>query len=143
MYWKPAIDFNPEDYVTEQVFYKSKDGTKVPMYIVYKKGLERNGKNPTYLYAYGGFNISLTPRFRISTAVWLDNGGVFAQPNLRGGGEYGEEWHIANINQVNGVNEPMIQWWINFRKSRLELHGEDGDEHGLMWKIFEWKKIKS
>jgi len=99
MYWKPAIDFNPEDYVTEQVFYKSKDGTKVPMYIVYKKGIEMNGKNPTYLYAYGGFNISLTPRFSIATAVWLDNGGIFAQPNLRGGGEYGEEWHIAGTKQ--------------------------------------------
>ncbi|OQX96927.1 MAG: S9 family peptidase, partial [Bacteroidetes bacterium 4572_117] len=95
MYWKPAIDFNPEDYVTEQVFYKSKDGTKVPMYIVYKKGIAKNGKNPTYLYAYGGFNISLTPRFSIATTIWLDNGGIFAQPNLRGGGEYGEKWHIA------------------------------------------------
>jgi len=99
MYWKPAIDFNPEDYVTEQIFYKSKDGTEVPMYIVYKKGLKKNGKNPTYLYAYGGFNISLTPRFRISTTVWLDNGGIYAQPNLRGGGEYGEEWHIAGTKQ--------------------------------------------
>lgn len=95
MYWKPAIDFNPEDYVTEQVFYKSKDGTKIPMYIVYKKGLKKNGKNPTYLYAYGGFNISLTPSFRIANTVWLDNGGIYAQPNIRGGGEYGEKWHIA------------------------------------------------
>ncbi len=99
MFWKPAIDFNPEDYVTEQVFYKSKDGTEVPMYIVYKKGLKKNGNNPTYLYAYGGFNISLTPRFSISTTVWLDNGGIFAQANLRGGGEYGEEWHIAGTKQ--------------------------------------------
>jgi prolyl oligopeptidase len=95
MYWKPAIDFNPEDYVTEQVFYKSKDGTEIPMYIVYKKGLKKNGKNPTYLYAYGGFNISLTPSFRIANTVWLDNGGIYAQPNLRGGGEYGEKWHKA------------------------------------------------
>ena len=99
MFWKPAIDFNPEDYVTEQVFYKSKDGTEVPMYIVYKKGLKKNGNNPSYLYAYGGFNISLTPRFSISTTVWLDNGGIFAQANLRGGGEYGEEWHIAGTKQ--------------------------------------------
>ncbi len=95
LYWKPAIDFNPEDYVTEQVFYKSKDGTKIPMYIVYKKGLEKNGKNPTYLYAYGGFNISLTPRFSTAMTVWLENGGIYAQPNLRGGGEYGEKWHLA------------------------------------------------
>jgi len=95
MYWKPAIDFNPEDYVTEQVFYKSKDGTEIPMYIVYKKGLKKNGKSPTYLYAYGGFNISLTPSFRIANTVWLDNGGIYAQPNLRGGGEYGEKWHNA------------------------------------------------
>ncbi len=99
LFWKPAIDFNPEDYVTEQVFYKSKDGTKIPMYIVYKKGIKKNGKNPTYLYAYGGFNISLTPRFSIATTVWLNNGGIFAQPNLRGGGEYGEEWHIAGTKQ--------------------------------------------
>jgi prolyl oligopeptidase len=95
LYWKPAIDFNPEDYVTEQVFYKSKDGTKIPMYIVYKKGLQKNGKNPTYLYAYGGFNISLTPRFSTAMTVWLENGGIYAQPNLRGGGEYGEKWHLA------------------------------------------------
>jgi len=95
MYWKPAINFNPENYVTEQVFYKSKDGTEIPMYIVYKKGLKKNGKNPTYLYAYGGFNISLTPSFRIANTVWLDNGGIYAQPNLRGGGEYGEKWHKA------------------------------------------------
>ncbi len=95
LYWKPAIDFNPEDYVTEQVFYKSKDGTKIPMYIVYKKGLQKNGKNPAYLYAYGGFNISLTPRFNTAMVVWLENGGIYAQANLRGGGEYGEKWHLA------------------------------------------------
>lgn len=95
LYWKPAIDFNPDDYITEQVFYKSKDGTKIPMYIVYKKGLEKNGKNPTYLYAYGGFNISLTPRFNTAMTVWLENGGIYAQANLRGGGEYGEKWHLA------------------------------------------------
>lgn len=95
MYWKPAIDFNPEDYETEQVFYESKDGTKIPMFIVYKKGLKKNGKNPTYLYAYGGFNISLTPGFSIARVAWLENGGIYAQPNLRGGGEYGEKWHLA------------------------------------------------
>ncbi|MDN5204075.1 prolyl oligopeptidase family serine peptidase [Fulvivirgaceae bacterium BMA10] len=94
-YIQPEIDFNPEDYTTEQVFYTSKDGTRVPMFITYKKGLEMNGKNPTYLYAYGGFNISLRPSFSTSRIVWLENGGIYAQPNLRGGGEYGEKWHKA------------------------------------------------
>ncbi|HET7178938.1 MAG TPA: prolyl oligopeptidase family serine peptidase, partial [Chryseosolibacter sp.] len=77
------------------VFYESKDGTKIPMYIVFKKGIELNGKNPTWLYAYGGFNISLEPNFVTSRVVWLENGGIYAQPNLRGGGEYGEKWHLA------------------------------------------------
>ena len=95
IYEQPAVDFNPEDYETKQVFYNSKDGTKIPMFITYKKGVELNGKNPTYLYAYGGFNISLTPSFSTSRIVWLENGGIYAQPNLRGGGEYGEEWHLA------------------------------------------------
>jgi prolyl oligopeptidase len=95
LYMSPKVDFNPGDYETKQVFYTSKDGTKVPMFIVYKKGLELSGKNPTWLYAYGGFGISLTPSFSASRVVWLENGGVYAQPNLRGGGEYGEEWHLA------------------------------------------------
>ncbi len=100
LYWKPAIDFNPEDFETEQVFYESKDGTKIPMFIVYKKGLKKNGKNPTYLYAYGGFNVSLTPRFSLTNLIWLENGGIYAQPNLRGGGEYGEDWHKAGIKML-------------------------------------------
>lgn len=95
LYYQPRVDFNPEDYETKQVFYPSKDGTKIPMFIVHKKGLELNGKNPTWLYAYGGFNISLTAGFSSSRILWLENGGVYAQPNLRGGGEYGEEWHLA------------------------------------------------
>lgn len=95
LYQKPKVDFNPGDYETRQVFYTSKDGTKVPMFIVHKKGIELNGKNPTLLYGYGGFNISLTPSFTAARIVWLENGGIFAQPNLRGGGEYGEKWHVA------------------------------------------------
>ncbi|HYC85560.1 MAG TPA: prolyl oligopeptidase family serine peptidase [Chryseosolibacter sp.] len=95
LYAKPQVDFNPEDYETKQVFYNSKDGTRIPMFIVHKKGIELNGKNPTWLYAYGGFNISLTPSFSTSRILWLENGGIYAQPNLRGGGEYGDKWHLA------------------------------------------------
>lgn len=95
LYWKPSIDFNSDNYESKQVFYTSKDGTKIPMLISYKKGLELNGKNPTILYGYGGFNISLTPSFSIANAVWLEQEGILAIPNLRGGGEYGKKWHIA------------------------------------------------
>ena len=95
LYERPKVDFNSEDYETKQVFYTSKDGTKIPMFITHKKGIELNGKNPTMLYAYGGFSISLTSSFSTSRIVWLENGGVYAQPNLRGGGEYGEKWHLA------------------------------------------------
>ncbi|MCL6266531.1 prolyl oligopeptidase family serine peptidase [Flagellimonas myxillae] len=98
-YWEPEIDFDPNDYESTQVFYTSKDGTKVPMIITYKKGLELNGKNPTILYGYGGFNVSLTPYFSIGNAIWMEQGGVYAVPNLRGGGEYGKEWHIAGTKQ--------------------------------------------
>ncbi|HEX7859679.1 MAG TPA: prolyl oligopeptidase family serine peptidase [Verrucomicrobiae bacterium] len=91
----PKVKFDAERYVTKQVFYNSKDGTRVPMFITHRKDLELNGSNPTLLYAYGGFNISLTPSFSASTMVWLEMGGVYAQPNLRGGGEYGEQWHKA------------------------------------------------
>lgn len=95
LYRKPNIDFNPEDYESKQVFYKSKDGVKVPMIITHKKGLELNGKNPTILYGYGGFNISITPSFSIANAVWMEQGGIYAVANLRGGGEYGKAWHDA------------------------------------------------
>ncbi len=95
LYWKPEIDFNGTDFESTQVFYTSKDGTKVPMIITHKKGLELNGKNPAILYGYGGFNISLTPVFSIANAVWMEQGGIYAVANLRGGGEYGSEWHDA------------------------------------------------
>ena len=92
----PEINgFNAEDYVTEQVFYPSADGTKIPMFLTYKKDLKRDGSNPVYLYGYGGFNISLPPSFSPNRLVWLENGGIYAQANLRGGSEYGEEWHQA------------------------------------------------
>ncbi|VVU98992.1 Prolyl endopeptidase [Mesonia oceanica] len=97
LYRQPKIDFNSDEYESKQVFYTSKDGTKVPMIITHKKGIELNGKNPTILYGYGGFNISLTPAFSITNAVWMEQGGIFAVPNLRGGGEYGKEWHDAGI----------------------------------------------
>ena len=93
LYQKPQINFNPEEYESKQVFYTSTDGTQVPMTITYKKGIELDGKNPTILYAYGGFNISLRPGFSVVTATWLKNGGIYAVANLRGGGEYGKKWH--------------------------------------------------
>jgi prolyl oligopeptidase len=96
-YWSPKIDFDSSNFESKQVFYKSKDGTKIPMIITYKKGTELKGKNPTILYGYGGFNISQTPGFRVTNAVWLEQGGIYAVPNIRGGGEYGREWHNAGI----------------------------------------------
>ena len=95
VYQKPNVKFNPENFVSEQVFYTSKDGTKIPMMINYKKGLKLAGKNPTILYSYGGFNISLQPAFSVVNAIWMENGGIYAVPNIRGGGEYGKKWHDA------------------------------------------------
>lgn len=95
VYQKPKIDFNTEQFESKQIFYTSKDGTKIPMIITYKKGTVLNGTNPTILYGYGGFNISLTPSFSIANAIWLENGGIYAVANLRGGGEYGKKWHDA------------------------------------------------
>jgi len=95
----PAIDFDPSGYETSQVFYASKDGTRVPMFVTHKKGIKLDGSNPTYLYGYGGFDISLTPSFSVSLLAWLELGGVYAVPNLRGGGEYGEDWHQAGMHE--------------------------------------------
>ncbi len=97
LFFKPDLKFNPDDFVSKQVFYKSKDGTEVPMFLVHKKGLKLDGTNPTLLYAYGGFNISLTPSFSTANIILLENGGVYALANLRGGGEFGEEWHKAGM----------------------------------------------
>ncbi len=94
-FFTPEVDFDPEDYETRQVFFPSKDGTRIPMFLVHRRGLELDGTNPTYLFGYGGFNISMTPRFSVANLVWIEMGGVFASANLRGGGEYGEEWREA------------------------------------------------
>jgi prolyl oligopeptidase len=103
VYRKSGAQFDSDAFESKQVFYSSKDGTKVPMIITYKKGIELNGKNPTLLYAYGGFNISLTPSFSVTRAVWMEQGGIYAVANLRGGGEYGKEWHDAGT-QLNKQN---------------------------------------
>jgi len=113
---QPKVDFDASRYETKQVFYNSKDGTRVPMFLTYKKGIKLDGQNPTLLYAYGGFDISLTPAFSVPNVVWLEMGGVYAQPNLRGGGEYGEEWHLAGIKlKKQNVFDDFIaaaQWLI-------------------------------
>ena len=99
VYRQPEVDFNPDDYVVKQEFYRSKDGTRVPMFIIHKKGLKRDGTNPTWLYGYGGFNISLTPSFQLTRLVWMERGGVYAVANIRGGGEYGKKWHQAGTKE--------------------------------------------
>lgn len=112
----PKVGFHPDDYTTEQVFYASKDGTKIPMFISYKKGLKKTGRTPTYLFGYGGFNIPLVPAFSVSNLVWMEMGNVFAVPNLRGGGEYGEVWHKAGTKeQKQNVFDDFIaaaEWLI-------------------------------
>ncbi len=128
------VDFLPDDYVVEQVFYSSKDGTKVPMFIAHKQGLKRNGKNPTLLYGYGGFNISLTPGFSISRLQWMEMGGVFAMANLRGGGEYGKLWHKAGTKtQKQNVFDDFIaaaQWLVDNQYTSPEHLGIQGGSNG-------------
>ena len=104
LYVAPKVKFRLNDYKSEQVFFKSKDGTSIPMFLTYKKGLKRNGKNPVYLYGYGGFNISLSPSFSAIRIPFLENGGIYAQVNLRGGSEYGEEWHLAGAEWLIAEN---------------------------------------
>lgn len=137
IFCQPKVDFNPEDYETKQVFYHSKDGTRIPMFITYKKGIKLDGNNPTYLYSYGGFNISLTPSFSASILVWLEMGGVYAMPNIRGGSEYGEEWHQAGMreNKQNVFDDfiAAAEWLIanNYTKSaKLAIGG--GSNGGLL-----------
>ncbi|HJT28366.1 MAG TPA: prolyl oligopeptidase family serine peptidase [Pyrinomonadaceae bacterium] len=114
---QPKVDFNPGDFETKQVFFTSKDGTKVPMFITHKKGLKLDGNNPTYLYGYGGFGVSMSPVFSVGNLVWMERGGVYAQPNLRGGGEYGEEWHQQGMKlKKQNVFDDFIgaaQWLID------------------------------
>jgi prolyl oligopeptidase len=131
---KSEVRFNPDDYETKQVFFTSKDGTRVPMFIVAKKGLERNGKNPALLTGYGGFNISLTPSFNPSNIVLLENGGVFAQPSLRGGGEYGESWHKAGmlLNKKNVFDDFIgaAEYLINEGYTSRDLLAIQGASNG-------------
>ncbi len=137
VYAAPKVNFKQADFVTEQVFVTSKDGTRVPMFLTYKKGLKRNGKNPVYLYAYGGFNISLPPSFSAMRIPFLENGGIYAQANLRGGSEYGEEWHLAGTKmQKQNVFDDFIasaEWLISNRytsSDKLAIVG--GSNGGLL-----------
>ena len=134
LFREPTIPFNPDDYETRQVFYSSKDGTKIPMFITAKKGLELNNENPVLLYGYGGFNISLSPAFSVSNLVWLELGGVYAVANLRGGGEYGETWHQQGIKTVKQtVFDDFIsagEWLIEQKYTRREKLAIAGGSNG-------------
>ncbi|MDP4844274.1 MAG: prolyl oligopeptidase family serine peptidase [Salibacteraceae bacterium] len=134
LYKESGVKFNPEEYESKQVFYASKDGTKVPMIITYKKGIKLDGTNPTMLYGYGGFNISLTPSFSTSNIVLLENGGVYAVANLRGGGEYGEKWHTAGTKtQKQNVFDDFIaaaEWLIENKYTSSEKLAIAGGSNG-------------
>lgn len=131
---RAEVKFNPEDYETKEVFYASKDGTQVPMFIVHKKGLVLDGKNPAFLTAYGGFNISMQPGFNPSTIILLENGGVFAQPCLRGGGEYGEAWHKAGmlLNKQNVFDDfiAAAEYLIGEKYTSKDLLAVEGGSNG-------------
>ena len=131
---RAAVKFNPDDYEVKQVFYSSKDGTRVPMFVAHKKGLKLDGSNPTLLYGYGGFSISLTPSFSVSRLAWMEMGGVFAMPNLRGGGEYGEEWHTAGTKlKKQNVFDDFIaagEWLIKNNYTQPAKLGIQGGSNG-------------
>ena len=134
---RAEVDFDPNDYTVTQVFYTSQDGTRVPMFLAHRKGIELDGSNPTLLYGYGGFKISLTPSFSISRLAWMEMGGVFALANLRGGGEYGEAWHEAGIKlEKQNVFDDFVaaaEWLIAndyTRPERLAIQG--GSNGGLL-----------
>ena len=134
LFREPSIPFNPDDYETKQVFYPSKDGTQIPMFITAKKGLEQDGENPVLLYGYGGFNISLSPSFSVSNLVWLELGGVYAVANLRGGGEYGEAWHQQGIKtSKQNVFDDFIsagEWLIEQKYTASEKLAIAGGSNG-------------
>jgi prolyl oligopeptidase len=136
-YRVPQVKFNPADYETKQIFYTSKDGTRVPMFITHKKGIKLDGTNPTLLYGYGGFNISLTPGFSVGNLAWMEMGGVYAMPNLRGGGEYGQAWHQAGTKlRKQNVFDDFIaaaEWLIaNGYTSSKKLAISGGSNGGLL-----------
>ncbi len=134
VFHKSEIDFDSSKYETTQVFYTSKDGTRVPMFLTYKKGMKKDGKNPTLLYGYGGFNISLTPFFSIHRLIWLENGGIFAVANLRGGNEYGEEWHQQGIlDRKQNVFDDFIaaaEYLIKEKYTQTKLLAINGGSNG-------------
>lgn len=133
-FWSPELDFDLSSYAVEQVFYKSKDGTSIPMFIVYKEGLKRDGSNPTLLYGYGGFNVSMMPGFNVALLPWLEKGGVYAMANLRGGGEFGEEWHKAGMreNKQNVFDDfiAAAQWLIDNQFTRPDKLACRGGSNG-------------